>query len=142
MWPKIKWIIVVSYWIFLTYGLLSCNPWIHFGGEHRIRPYLNPESWKGSFLLHAGGYGVLGLLLINAISKKTPVRILGWLIVGMLHGGACEYLQGFIPNRWTHWMDATANCVGLLLSWMVAHVVFEILSSLRKRYGLPLCTQR
>ena len=83
-------------------------------------------------VMHLGLYSILGAALAWAgwRSKRVPVFVL--ILVGMAYGASDEWHQGFVPGRYPSWGDLLADCVGVILGFLV------LLSLLRgrKRPGL------
>lgn len=64
-------------------------------------------------LVHAGLYGVLGLLLARAVGAAAPRRTLGRVMLGVLAFASLdEWHQRFIPGRSAEVLDVVADVAG------------------------------
>lgn len=58
--------------------------------------------------------------------KVFPQR-LAILLPGLLaYGALIEILQSFTPNRSAEWLDLSADCLGILLGWMLIRLLANI----------------
>ena len=72
-------------------------------------------------LVHAGMYGVLGILLARATGVTAPQRVLGRLVVGVvLFAAADELHQRFIPGRSPDVADALVDVAGAACGFAAA----------------------
>lgn len=111
----LKYLSLTAYWAFLTKSLLMTCPWELFSEKLALNPPLDLSFEPTSWLAHIGAYGLLGLLIQETTSHRLKLQK-GLLILAVCHGGACEYLQSFIPNRWPNGWDMFSNCLGLVMS--------------------------
>ena len=99
-------------------------------------------------LLHAGGYGMLGILFYRAYRSRWPSAS-GWatanasLISAALYGLTDELHQSFVPSRTADPWDWLADTFGALLG-IAAYGLFLRLWSRRSagRCGLAQLTKR
>lgn len=133
-----KTIALLFYWCTLTRSLLLQSPWTLFSRKLAQNPPLDlsfePYSWVTHFL----AYGVLLFLIQAATAKRSRLRYFLFLLA-FLHGGICEYLQGFIPGRWPSLGDMIANSLGLVLSYAFLNAkLLRLLRSECQSRGFPL----
>ena len=99
------------YVVFLTWALLSPDPWALFrtrepGPKKPWPPYL---AWLANDKVHhATAYGILTALLLGA----TPWPPAAALAAAAAHGGAMEILQQWFPPRSMELMDWIADLSG------------------------------
>lgn len=79
------------------------------------------------YVLHAGGYAILCLLLYVALRQGWGVgvrnsTILSW-IISVIYGLTDEYHQSFVPRRTPDLRDLLADAVGALLILCLIHVI-------------------
>jgi len=105
--------VLALYIVFLTWALLSPDPWALFrtrepGPKKPWPPYL---AWLANDKVHhATAYGILTALLLGA----TPWPPVGALATAAAHGGAMEILQQWFPPRSMELMDWLADLSGAL----------------------------
>ncbi|NDC24190.1 MAG: hypothetical protein EBZ49_08695 [Proteobacteria bacterium] len=116
MLKSIKPFFLIGYWLALTRSLLLASPWLLFSRHLAEHPPVDlsfePFSWVTHFLAY--------WLLLALIEQVSPKRKRGYwflFLLALFHGGICEYLQGFIPGRWSSWPDFLANSSGILVGW-------------------------
>jgi len=107
---------LVSYWVFLTKSLLMTAPWELFSRRIAANPPMDLAYEPNSWLAHMSAYGLLGFFILETAPAKSRMRW-GLLLLALIHSGACEYLQKFIPGRWPNGWDIAANSLGLMLSF-------------------------
>jgi len=99
-------------------------------------------------VLHAGGYGLLGILFYRAYRSRWP-NASGWatanasLLSAAVYGLTDELHQSFVPSRTADPWDWLADTSGALLG-IAAYAVFLRLWSRRsaRRGGLAQLTKR
>jgi VanZ family protein len=79
-------------------------------------------------LLHAGVYGILGFLVLGALSGTVQVRPIPrpWLAVLMVvaYGVLDEFHQHFVPGRTPDILDVMADAAGGMLGvWLFHRIV-------------------
>ena len=89
-----------------------------------------PEFDFSDKLLHAGGYGVLGMLFyraFNATHKRLSTASLVVLSIGLtaLYGASDEIHQYFVPFRSADFMDFAADAAGGILGVAMAAAFFK-----------------
>ena len=68
---------------------------------------------------HLPEYGVLGFLLIKAVSKSAKSPYLQSFLYAVLIGTVDELYQGILPNRSCTWYDITLNAMGSILGLLI-----------------------
>ncbi len=110
-----KFLALCAYWIFLTRSLLMTCPWELISENLALHPPIDLSFEPTSWLAHISAYGLLGLLIQEATAHQPKLKR-SLLILALIHSGACEYLQGFIPGRWPNGWDMFSNMIGLFMS--------------------------
>ena len=69
---------------------------------------------------HFGAYGLLGILVFDAVRRSTTVALPKAALVAVLitsaYGASDEFHQSFVPNRSCDVWDWTADTIGGILS--------------------------
>jgi len=85
------------------------------------RPSLPLFRDTPDYLLHLGGYFVLGLLAVRAFGRGLPPRegsgayLLG-PVFALLYAVTDEWHQSFVPGREASWLDLLADGIGASLA--------------------------
>jgi VanZ family protein len=125
---SLRWTAVATYTLLLTFELLTSNPWtVLFPTSVSEHPPVDVSSDLMSFFLHSGTFLGLGLLLQWALAGKSRTQVLLALSWAIAHGGVCEYLQKFVPERWPSWDDALCNAFGITLSYVIVQSALVLL---------------
>ena len=76
-----------------------------------------PELARHDKLVHFAVFAVNGLLALPAfrVGRARWIALAGLV----LYGAALEWLQGFVPNRFSSLADGVANSLGILSAAMV-----------------------
>lgn len=117
----LKFLILASYWAFLTQSLLMTQPWELFSKNLAEDPPIDLSFEPTSWIAHISAYALLGVLILWTSSKKPKWNLFLFLLA-FAHSGACEYLQGMIPNRWPNLWDVFSNTLGLMFA-LVLHKI-------------------
>ena len=64
---------------------------------------------------HLLALGVMAWLGCKAFPQRLTIVLPGLLAYGVL----IEIMQSFTPNRSAEWLDLFADCLGILLGWML-----------------------
>ena len=64
---------------------------------------------------HLLAFGVMAWLGCKAFPQRLTNVLPGLLAYGVL----IEIMQSFTPNRTAEWLDLFADCLGILLGWML-----------------------
>jgi len=125
---------VVRYWLpLIAYCVLI---FVQSGGE---APVDLPGIPFVDLLLHAGGYGLLGILFHRAYLSHWP-NASGWaianasLISASVYGFTDELHQWFVPSRTADPLDWLADTLGALMGIAAYQVVLRVWS-LRNEHG-------
>jgi VanZ family protein len=129
------WLPLIAYCVFI---------FVHSSGESPIDLPQIPGIDK---VLHAGGYGLLGILFYRAYRSRWP-NASGWatanasLLSAAVYGFTDELHQSFVPSRTADPWDWLADTLGALLG-VAAYGVLLPLWSRRKarRSGLAQLTK-
>jgi VanZ family protein len=76
-------------------------------------PSMITTGWDKSN--HLLAFGVMVWLGCNAFPQRLTIVLPGLLAFGAL----IEIMQSFTPNRSAEWFDLIADCLGILLGWML-----------------------
>jgi VanZ family protein len=68
---------------------------------------------------HAIEYGVLYLLLWQALDRRRPFAALAWTLT-VLYAASDEFHQTFVPGRNGRWIDVVIDSVGASVAAFVA----------------------
>ena len=68
-------------------------------------------------LAHFGVYAILGYLIVRAVTRNRPEKIIprnffGSAILAVLYGASDEFHQSFIRGRACEWSDLIADALG------------------------------
>jgi|LakMenEpi03Aug12_release.lakeMendotaPanAssembly.Ray.scaffolds.fasta_scaffold302877_3 VanZ family protein len=122
----------------LTRSLLLQSPWSMFSRKLAENPPLDLSFEPYSWITHFFAYGVL-LFLIQASTRKNSRPRYCLYFLAFVHGGVCEYLQGFIPGRWPSLGDMIANSLGLILGYIILNSkIPQLLLNEFQNHGFPL----
>ena len=77
---------------------------------------------------HFGVYGLLGILVIDAVRRSTtlalPKAVLVAILITSAYGASDEFHQWFVPNRSCDVWDWTADTIGGILG-IVVYIAYE-----------------
>ena len=77
---------------------------------------------------HFGVYGLLGILVIDAVRHSTtlalPKAVLVAILITSAYGASDEFHQWFVPNRSCDVWDWTADTIGGILG-IVVYIAYE-----------------
>ena len=83
-------------------------------------------------LLHAGAYGLLTLLVIQALAVFLPKRISLYAVSSLLcifYGGVVEVLQMVTDaGRTAEWWDLVADIIGIVLACVIFSQLPDVIS--------------
>ena len=82
-------------------------------------PLLDEGSGQSDKIVHLVGYAVLMFWWAQLIVRQRWTLA----IAVMLFGATIELLQGLTPSRQPDLLDALANCTGVVLGWLAAHLL-------------------
>ena len=68
---------------------------------------------------HLLAFGVMAWLGCKAFPQRLTIVLPGLLAYGVL----IEIMQSFTPNRAAEWLDLIADCLGILLGWMLIRLL-------------------
>ena len=68
---------------------------------------------------HLLAFAVMAVLGCKAFPQRLTIVMPGLLAYGVL----IEIMQSFTPNRSAEWLDLFADCLGILLGWMLIRLL-------------------
>jgi len=128
---RVVWGAVLAYAVLLTYLLLAPHPLWLLGYPGRVIETAVDGTLSG-YLQHGLAYAVLAWLLVLASRTGRGSWRVACVLLALAHGILAEWLQGFVPGRYSIWPDGLANVVGLAAGWVAAS---WILRAGRKPFG-------
>jgi VanZ family protein len=106
---------------------------IFFLSAQSSLPNLAPGVLNFDKVEHSGAYGLLGLLVFDAVRRTTTLTLpkvaLLAILITSAYGASDEFHQRFVPNRSCDILDWTADTTGGVL----AAIVFAAYESRRSQ---------
>jgi VanZ family protein len=84
-----------------------------------LPPVLDESRNHTDKIVHLAGYAVLMFWWAQLVIRQRWKLAVAVILLGV----AIEGLQGLTPNRQPDLLDALANSCGVLLGWLVAHLL-------------------
>ena len=121
---RVAWSAVLVYAVLLTYLLLTPHPlwFLRVSGQAIERTVDHSIS---GYLQHALAYALLGWSLAWVSRTASGPRQWSWVALAMGHGMAAEWLQRFVPHRYSSWPDGLANILGVALGALTASLILQ-----------------
>ena len=116
--PRILWILLAAYWIFLTGLLLTPQPWQYLFNIGSTVPQL-VERGLADYMQHLLAFALLGGLAWAASTSTGRPRRPFLLISLCCYAIITELLQLIIPERFFQWLDLLFNAAGLAIGWIL-----------------------
>jgi len=118
----LRWIILIGYWIALTYVLVVPDPFSILKSADLLDKEFRVSSQGVSLVIHATCYFILTLLIRwTAFSRHVSI-LFRLLAIALFHAMLCEIAQFFVVNREPSIMDGLANITGMYLGyWFPKH---------------------
>jgi len=91
---------------------------IFYGASVSVVP--GPVATVSDTVLHTVGYSGLALVTLRALARgrwsnvTRGALVVAWLIA-VLHGGAVEWMQMYVPGRTAEWRDLGNDAVGAVV---------------------------
>jgi len=121
---RLAWSAIFVYAVTLTYLLLAPHPLWFLGGSGQAIERTVDHSISGH-LQHALAYTLLGWSLAWVSRTASGACQWGWVLLAMGHGVAAEWLQRFVPHRYSGWTDGLANITGVALGALAASLILQ-----------------
>ncbi len=101
---------------------------IFFLSAQSVLPPIAPAVPNFDKVEHAGAYGLLGILVIDAVRRSStltlPKSVLVAILITSAYGASDEFHQRFVPNRSCDVWDWTADTIGGILG-VVVYAAYE-----------------